>query len=117
MSVSRLSSCVRCDGHSSSKEAFTNLSLDLEPEGSVSQALDRYLTVSDFMDPSYCRSSSTWMLLYVDDVVLCEGNTKVCVVFGCVVGELSGVYLPVRCQRIWHAALLPDPAEVSDTTS
>ena len=28
-------------------EVFTNLSLDLEPGGSVSQALDRYLTVSD----------------------------------------------------------------------
>ena len=40
-------SCVRCEGQSSSMEVFTNLSLDLEPGGSVSQALDRYLTVSD----------------------------------------------------------------------
>ncbi|CAL8401986.1 unnamed protein product [Gadus morhua 'NCC'] len=35
---------LRCEGQSSSMEVFTNLSLDLEPGGSVSQALERYLT-------------------------------------------------------------------------
>ncbi|KAK0131884.1 Ubiquitin carboxyl-terminal hydrolase 37 [Merluccius polli] len=46
---------------SSSKEAFTNLSLDLEPEGSVSQALDRYLTESSLEYTCQCGAKESGM--------------------------------------------------------
>ncbi|KAK0137631.1 Ubiquitin carboxyl-terminal hydrolase 37 [Merluccius polli] len=53
--------CKGCDGQSSSKEAFTNLSLDLEPEGSVSQALDRYLTESSLEYTCQCGAKESGM--------------------------------------------------------
>ncbi|KAK0131885.1 Ubiquitin carboxyl-terminal hydrolase 37 [Merluccius polli] len=53
--------CKGCDGQSSSKEAFTNLSLDLEPEGSVSQALDRYLTESSLEYTCRCGAKESGM--------------------------------------------------------
>ncbi|XP_030205373.1 ubiquitin carboxyl-terminal hydrolase 37-like isoform X1 [Gadus morhua] len=40
-------------------EVFTNLSLDLEPGGSVSQALDRYLTESSLKYACQCGGNTS----------------------------------------------------------
>ena len=92
-------------------EVFTNLSLDLEPGGSVSQALDRYLTVSD---PTLGHGPT--MLSLIPPLGAAAGGWLLCVrvkprrVLLCwFVGELSEVRLPVRRKYIWHADLLPDP--------
>ncbi|XP_056440643.1 ubiquitin carboxyl-terminal hydrolase 37-like isoform X2 [Gadus chalcogrammus] len=51
--------CKGCEGQSSSMEVFTNLSLDLEPGGSVSQALDRYLTESSLKYACQCGGNTS----------------------------------------------------------
>ncbi|CAL8323313.1 unnamed protein product [Boreogadus saida] len=55
----RTRTCKGCEGQSSSMEVFTNLSLDLEPGGSVSQALDRYLTESSLKYACQCGGNTS----------------------------------------------------------
>ncbi|XP_030204431.1 ubiquitin carboxyl-terminal hydrolase 37-like isoform X1 [Gadus morhua] len=57
----RTRTCKGCEGQSSSMEVFTNLSLDLEPGGSVSQALDRYLTESSLKYACQCGGNTSGM--------------------------------------------------------
>ncbi|KAJ3605025.1 hypothetical protein NHX12_027076 [Muraenolepis orangiensis] len=56
-------SCKRCSGQSVSMEAFTNLSLDLEPGDSVCQALDRYLTETPLECDCQCGAKTSAMQL------------------------------------------------------
>ncbi|KAJ3606090.1 hypothetical protein NHX12_028133, partial [Muraenolepis orangiensis] len=53
--------CKRCGGQSVSMETFTNLSLDLEPGDSVSQALDRYLTETSVEFDCQCGAKTSGM--------------------------------------------------------
>ncbi|CAL8399187.1 unnamed protein product [Arctogadus glacialis] len=55
----RTRTCKGCEGQSSSMEVFTNLSLDLEPGGSVSQALDGYLTESSLKYACQCGGNTS----------------------------------------------------------
>ncbi|KAJ3590732.1 hypothetical protein NHX12_008681 [Muraenolepis orangiensis] len=55
--------CKRCGGQSMSMEAFTNLSLDLEPGDSVSQALDRYLTETPVECDCQCGAKTSGVQL------------------------------------------------------
>ncbi|XP_059901448.1 ubiquitin carboxyl-terminal hydrolase 37-like isoform X1 [Gadus macrocephalus] len=57
----RTRTCKGCEGQSSSMEVFNNLSLDLEPGGSVSQALDRYLTESSLKYACQCGGNTSGM--------------------------------------------------------
>ncbi|KAJ3605691.1 hypothetical protein NHX12_027735 [Muraenolepis orangiensis] len=56
-------SCKRCSGQSVTVEAFTNLSLDLEPGDSVCQALDRYLTETPLECDCQCGAKTSAMQL------------------------------------------------------